>query len=72
MPNHTSVIWTVGLVVGILAVVVNQTGIFPAPWHRYINLAGGLVAVISAYLKGSPLPGKPWKGVNRRKLVAQP
>ena len=72
MPSQTSVIWTVGLVVGILAIVVNQTGIFPAPWPRYVNLAGGLIALISAYLKRSPLPDQTWNGVNRRKPGAQP
>jgi hypothetical protein len=70
MLNSESLIWTVALVVGILVALVNQTAIFPAPWHRYINLAAALVAVVSAYLKVSPLPGKPWDGVNRRKAVA--
>jgi hypothetical protein len=70
MLNSESVIWTVALVVAILVALVNQTALFPAPWHRYINLAAALVAVVSAYLKVSPLPRKPWDGVNRRKAVA--
>jgi len=72
MLSRDSVIWTVALVVAILVALVNQTtAIFPPSWHRYINLVAALVAIISAYLKGSPLPAKPWDGVNRRKPLAQ-
>ena len=69
MPNSQSAIWTVALVVAILVALVNQI-FLPAPWHRSINLLAVVVAIVSAYLSKSPLPGKPWDGVNRRKAVA--
>jgi len=69
MLNSESVIWTVALFVAILVALVIQI-LAPAPWHRYINLVAVLVAIVSAYLSKSPLPGKPWDGVNRRKAVA--
>ena len=69
MLNSESVIWTVALVVAILVALVNQI-FLPAPWHRSINLVVVVVAIVSAYLIKSPLPRKPWDGVERRKPVA--
>ena len=68
MPHSESVIWTVAVIVAILVGLVNQI-FLPAPWHRSINLVAVVVAIVSAYLRKSPLRPKPCDGVNRRKRV---
>ena len=66
--NSASVIWTLGLIIAILAFTANQQGLFPAWLQPWLNYATGLLGLIMAYLKQSPAkepPREEWSSAMR-------
>jgi len=55
--SRDSIIWTLGMVGGVLGVAAANVGMFPEKWRGYIIGLASLVAVISGKLATSPLPG---------------
>ena len=56
--TRDSVIWTIGMIGGILGVAAANIGMFPEKWRGYIIGASSLLAVISGKLATSPLKGE--------------
>ena len=57
--NRDSIGWWIGLLTGLVGVVAAQADAFGPTMKTYITLAGALLAVVSGYLKASPLPAAP-------------
>jgi hypothetical protein len=55
--SRDSILWTLGMIGGILGVAAANVGMFPEKWRGYIIGAASLIAVISGKLATSPLPG---------------
>ena len=56
--SRDSLVWTLGILSGIVGVIAAQADAFPAAWKPYITVIGALLGVISAKLATSPLPGE--------------
>lgn len=53
-----SIAWWLGLASVVLTALANEVGMFPPEYHKFIQLASTIVAVVMTYLKASPLQSR--------------
>ena len=68
MTQDSAIVWVLGLILTVVTALLGFSGLFPANIELYLKVAAGVIAVVTAYLKASPLPRKMYTEEERAKL----